>query len=83
MAVISEPEHEAELEPDIEDFMEMMDRELSKTHIAKSFERNQTAPKAKTVGVSYPSIHPLPLLQIHSLSMFVLPDYPSMRMAYS
>ena len=38
-----------EPEPKIEDFMEMMDRELSRTHIGKSFERQQASkPAAKS-----------------------------------
>ena len=36
----------AQPEPKIEDFMEMMDRELSRTHVGKSFERQQVSTAA-------------------------------------
>lgn len=41
----------AAAEPEIEDFMAMMDRELSKTHIGQSFEKqSKTDPTQKKVG---------------------------------
>lgn len=39
----------AEPEPDIDDFMEMMDRELAKTNIGKSFENNPLTSKSSQV----------------------------------
>lgn len=45
-----EPKPQSE-EPKIEDFMEMMDRELSKTHIGKSFEKQPKATNTTTKQV--------------------------------
>ena len=47
----------AQPEPKIEDFMEMMDRELSRTHVGKSFERQQVSSAAAANDANVAKVH--------------------------